>query len=137
VVAESQFLLIFVPLFLLGAVLIEVGFDPIGYVCMVLGVVVAIAGFEAPKFEIRRRVRARTFGTIEITIDGNGVAVCFPFGRGHYQWQIFTRYRETDAMFLLRASHSEPTVWIPKRVLSLEQMAELRQILNVHLPNSR
>jgi YcxB-like protein len=130
------FALTFVPLFFAGVGLVGAGFPLAGWVCVGLSITIAIATYEIPRVRRRRQFRTSPSAAEErvIKINETGVATVSPNVSAQYGWQAFTRYRETDLSFLLFGSPYVAGVWIPKRVMSPEQIEELRGILNARLP---
>jgi len=130
-----QFVLTFVPLFLLGAGLAASGFSAVGWFCVGLSVVIALAAYEVQRARRRRRFRATPRATEErvLTIGKDGIAAISPSGTWQLVWQAFTQYRETEASFLLLTAPYTVGLYIPKRVMSPEQIKELREILKIRL----
>jgi len=130
-----QFLLTFVPLFFLGAGLAASGFSTAGWFCAGSSIVVALAAYEVPRARRRRRFRATPRATEErvLTIGKDSIAATSPSGSWQLVWQAFTQYRETEASFLLLTAPHTVGLYIPKRVMSPEQIKELREILKIRL----
>lgn len=131
-----QFALTFVPLFFVGAGLVDAGSSVAGWSCMGLSIAIAFAAYEVPRARRRRQFRTRPFASGErtLTINENGIATTFPNATAQYGWQAFTRYRETELSILLFTSPYSIGVWIPKREMSPQQIDELRHILKARLP---
>lgn len=134
-----QFILTFVPLFVIGAGLVDFGFSVAGWLCIGLALSIAFAVYEVPRARRRRQFRTTPSATAEraLSINEKGIAATSPNGTAHYGWQAFTRYRETDLSFLLLTSPYKVSVWIPKREMSPQQIEELRHILAVRLQIAR
>jgi hypothetical protein len=131
-----QFVLTFVPLFFLGAGLVDAGFSVAGWFCMGFAIAIAFAAYEVPRARRRRQFRTSPFAAGErvLTINANGIAAIFPNATAQYGWQAFTRCRETELSFLLLTAPYSIGLWIPKREMSPQQIEELRHILKARLP---
>jgi hypothetical protein len=66
----------------------------------------------------------------------DGIAAISPSGSWQVVWQAFTQYRETKASFLLLTAPYTVGMYIPKRVMSPEQITELREMLKIRLSAS-
>jgi hypothetical protein len=132
-----QFLWSFVPLGLIGSLAFEAGYRIEGGICLGASFAIAMAGYEIPKMELRRHYGTSTLAVGErvINIDAGGITSTLPTGSVQYKWQAYTRYRETDRLFALLISPYQVGTWIPKRVMSPEQIKELRELLKARLPN--
>jgi hypothetical protein len=119
-----QFALTFVPLFFVGAGLAASEFTTAGWFCMGSSFVIALAAFEVPRLRRRRRFRATPSATEArvLTIAEDGISAISPNSRCQYGWQAFTQYRETNLCFLLLSAPYAVTLYIPKRVMSPEQI---------------
>jgi hypothetical protein len=87
-----------------------------------------------PEFKRGGRLRRppSAQGEIAITFDDAGTRATYPTGKSELEWRAYTRYKETEHGFLLFLS-SYRLVFIPKRVMSPEQVRELRSLLSSHL----
>jgi len=130
-----QFLISFVPLFLMGSFLRAEGLATAGLISLVLSIGIALASYEAPRVLQRRLVRTAPSANDErlLTVNNNGISATLSFSNAEYQWQAFTRYRETKAVFALFASPYQVAMWIPKRAMSQAQIEELRGLLAARL----
>jgi hypothetical protein len=128
-----QFLLTFVPLFMLGCVLNAEGFVVIAWICIASSIGVAFAAYEVPLLLQRRLFKTSTAAKGEwlLTISDEGIASTRPHIEAKYRWGAFTRYRETKVVFVLFTSPRQIGFWIPKRVMSQEQIQELRRLLEL------
>jgi hypothetical protein len=131
-----QFALTFVPLFLVGAGLVDAGFSVAGWFCMGLSIAIAFAAYEVPRARRRRQFRSSPLapGERTLAINEKGIAAVFPNATAQYGWQAFMRYRETELSFLLLTSPHTVGLWIPKREMSPQQIEELRHLLKAQLP---
>lgn len=130
-----QFFLTFVPLFLLGGYLGAAGYDAAGWSCVVLAGGVALAGYEVPRWRQRRSFRTSPSagGERSVVVDEKGIEMVFLHGHSQLDWPGFTQYRETRNFFLLFTSPDRLALWIPKRVMSANQIDDLRGLLRNHL----
>lgn len=131
-----QFALTFVPIFFLGAALGASGSEVAGWLVMGLSIAIALAGYEVPRVRRRRQFRSslNAAGEITLVINESGIAGSFPNHKAQYEWQAFTRYRETELSILLFTSPESVGLWIPKRAASSQQIEELRRLLKKRLP---
>lgn len=130
-----QFVLSFVPMFLLGMVLTGEGFSGVGWLCIGLSVAVALAGYEVPRLLQRRlfRTSPSVQGERLLTFNDEGITTTLPFGQTQYEWKGFTRYHETKAIFVLFMSPHQMGLWVPKRVMTPAQIEELRRVLHAKM----
>ena len=133
-----QFGLTFVPLFFVGVGLVDAGSPVAGWSCMGLSIAIAFAAYEVPRARQRRRFRATPRATEErvLTISKDGIAAIHTYANWQREWQAFTSYRETEASFLLLIAPYTVGLYIPKRVMSPEQIKELREMLRTRLSAS-
>ena len=122
-------------LFLVGMGLIELGFSTAGWIWLVASFGLGMAAYEVPRYRVRRALRENPSAQGEIVADVNneGVLVIFATGRTQMGWPAFIKSRETAALFLLFTSPYK-SIFIPKRVLSQEQIEELRSLLKANIP---
>jgi YcxB-like protein len=133
-----QFLLTFVPLFLLGCVLDAEGFVVIAWICIASSIGIAFATYEVPRHLQRRLFKTASAAKGEwlVTISAEGIASTRPHVEAKYGWGAFTRFRETKVVFVLFASPRQIGFWIPKRAMSQEQIQELRRLLETKFAKS-
>ena len=91
--------------------------------------------WEVPRLRRKKHFRTSPFTAAEriLTIDDRGVSAVLHNCMFRYEWEAFTRYRETQFTFLLLTSSYDGFAWIPKRVMSPPQIEELRQQLKARL----
>jgi hypothetical protein len=96
-----------------------------------LGIVVYVA----PPIQTRRALRRSPVlqGEIVLLLDADGVESTFATGKSRLHWRAFTGCKETPDVFVLHTSSLRPT-FIPRRLLSLEQTEELRELLRTRIP---
>ena len=99
--------------------------------CVIASVVVAVAGYEVPRWQQRGlfRTRPSSGGERSVVVDEKGIEMVFPHGHSQLDWCGFTQYRETRNSFLFLTAPERLALWIPKRVMSAIQVEELRGTL--------
>jgi YcxB-like protein len=124
------FVLLLALLFVVGIYLVDHDFRTVGYVWLGMSAAVGLATYEVPRFQARRAITSNpsAHGEITYSFEEGGVNVVHPTGTSHLGWRAFTRFRETERLFLLYFSSSRYS-FLPKRVMSSEQAKELREIL--------
>jgi hypothetical protein len=131
-----QFILSFAPVGVVGLIVLSNGGDLVtGLVLLALSFAIAIAGYEVPRLERGRLFHAMHHAKEERVyhIGEQEVTASSSFFKVQYEWRTFTSYRETDSLFALFTSPHQLGPWFPKRVLSPEQITELRQLLKAKL----
>jgi len=125
-----QFLLTFVPIFVLGYILGTEGFVLVAWICVASSIAIAFAGYEVPRMLLRRQFNAAPTAKGErlLTINNENMVSSLPSVEARYRWDAFTHYRETKGVFVLFVSPRQVGFWIPKRVMSREQIQELRHL---------
>ena len=71
-------------------------------------------------------------GEVVWTFDVSGTTTSSTNGRGELRWQAYEKYKETDRVFLL-VFRSGRSLAIPKRVMSTQQVTEMRTVLDAHI----
>jgi hypothetical protein len=124
-------------MFLVGIYLIDHEFAAAGWLWLAASTAVGIATYEVPRVQARHSLRQNpsSHGEIVLRITDDGLESVFPTGISRLQWRAFTKYKETKDLFLLYMSPSRPA-FIPKRVLSQEQVLNLRAILKKQILHS-
>ncbi len=122
-------------LFLVGIYLIDHGFTVVGWIWLTVSVVIGIAMYQVPRMQVRREIRRAPYaqGEVAYTLNDEGTMAIFSTGRSQLDWRHYTRYKETRNLFLLFFSPTRYTV-IPKRVMSPEQIEQLRSLLVARIP---
>src|SRR4051812_27474339 len=102
------FILLLALLFVVGIYLVDHDFATIGYVWLGASVVIGLATYEVPRFRARRAItdNPSAQGEIMYSFEESGVNVVHPTGTSHLQWRAFTKFRETQRLFLLYFSSS-------------------------------
>jgi len=128
------YILLLALLFFIGTYLVQNRYSLAGWAWLAVSCVIGIAMYEVPRRRARRAIRMNPSaqGEIVLTIDSRGIAAVFPTGNSQLEWRAYTKYRETNRMFLL-FSGSERWTFVPKRVMSSEQIQELRGLLRDHV----
>jgi hypothetical protein len=124
------FVLLLGLLFLVGIFLINHDFLLAGWLWLALSAATGIGVYEVPRIQVRRGLRNNpsAHGEIVYIFDDKGLFATFPTGESRLDWGAYTKYKETEPMFLLFFSPHRYT-WIPKRAMSPEQAEELRGLL--------
>jgi hypothetical protein len=124
------FVLLLTLLALVGIYLIDHDFPVAGGIWLGLSAPVGLAVYEIPKIQVRRGLRRNPSaqGEVVYRLDDEGILVTFPTGESRLDWRAYTKYKETEAVFLLFFSPDRYSA-IPKRVLSTKQIDELRGLL--------
>jgi hypothetical protein len=128
------FILLLALLFLVGIYLVGHDYAVVGWAWLALSVALGIAVYEVPRVQARRAIATNPSvqGEIVWTLDDTGTAATFPTGRSWMEWRAYTKYKETDYVFLLFYTSGRSAV-IPKRVMSPEQVQELRSLLRAQI----
>lgn len=128
------YILLLALLFFIGTYLVQNRYALAGWVWLAASCAIGIAMYEVPRRRARRALRKNPSarGEIVLTIDDRSIAAVLPTGNYQLAWRAYTKYRETNRMFLLR-SGSPRWTYIPKRVMSSVQIQELRVLLREHV----
>jgi len=131
---QFLYMLLLALLFFIGTYLVQNRHPLAGWLWLVVSCAIGIAMYEVPRRRARRAIRMNPSaqGEIVLTIDNRGIATVFPTGNSQLEWRAYTKYRETNGMFLL-FSGSERWTYVPKRVMYFEQIQELRSLLREHV----
>jgi hypothetical protein len=73
-------------------------------------------------------------GEIVLLLNDKGIDSTFATGKSQLQWRAFTKYKETGHVFVLSMSRTRG-IFIPKRVMSPQQIEELRSLLKAQIPS--
>jgi hypothetical protein len=124
------FVLLLALLFLVGIYLVNHGLQVAGWVWLASSAALGIAVYEVPRIQARRSLKSNPSaqGEIVYVLDDHGTVATFSTGESRFEWRAYTKYEETGALFLLFVSPQRYTS-IPKRVMSAEQIEELRGLL--------
>ena len=128
------FILLLGLLFLVGIYLLDHNFPVTGGLWLALSAFIGIGIYEIPRIQARRGLRSNPSaqGEIVIVFNDKGIVATFPTGESRLDWGAFTKYKETQTVFLLFYSPHRYT-GIPKRVMSPEQIKELRGLLKARI----
>lgn len=131
---QFLYILLLAVLFFIGTYLVQNHYPVAGVVWLVLSLLIAVGMYEIPRRRARRAMTQNSLaqGEINLTIDEKGIATIFPTGRSHVEWRAYTHYKETSQQFLLRFGSGRWT-YLPKRVLSQEEIQQLRELLRTHI----
>jgi len=121
----------FVGIYLVGHDLAEVG-----WVWLAITALLGIVVYAVPPIRIRRELRRipDLQGEIVLVLSPEGIESRFTTGRSQLQWRAYTKYKETAHMFVLNTP-SSGSKFIPKRVMSPQQLEELRGLLRAQIPS--
>jgi hypothetical protein len=124
------FVLLLILLFLVGIYLLDHDLIVIGWIWIGMSARIGLATYEIPRIQVRRAMAHNPSAQGEITFvfTEDGVATVFPTGESRLSWRAFTKFKETDYMFLIFFSRYRYN-YVPKRVMSPDQVEELRGIL--------
>ncbi len=124
------FMLLLALMFLVGVFLVDHDLAMIGWIWLALSAALGVAVYEVPRFQIRRAIRRNPSlqGEIVLLLSDEGTQFTHATGTSQLQWRAYTKYKETPQLFVLYMSSSQSTA-IPKRVLSSQQIEELRRLL--------
>ena len=122
------FVLLLAVMFLVGIILINLEYVLAGWIWLAVSAMIGLAVYEAPLFQARRALEANPVarGEIVCPLDDTGIAVTFLMGHGFREWRAFSKYGETTHLFLLFDSPRRICTFLPKRVMSPQEIAELR-----------
>jgi YcxB-like protein len=86
--------------------------------------------------QIRRELRRRPDlqGEIVLLLSPAGIEVTFATGKSQLQWRAYSKYKETAYLLVLTAS-SSGSRFNPKRVMSPQQLEEMRSLLRAQIPS--
>ncbi|HST11552.1 MAG TPA: YcxB family protein [Terriglobales bacterium] len=128
------FILLLALMFLVGIYLVDHALPEVGYVWLALSVLLGIAVYEVPRRQTRRALKSNPSaqGEIVLIVNQRGVVSTFLTGKSELEWRAFTKYKETERIFLL--STGIRSSFIPKRAMSAEQVRELRNLLTENIP---
>jgi YcxB-like protein len=121
-------------LFLVGIYLINQNFPVAGWLWLVMSVVIGIAVYEVPRFQVKRSLRGSPSaqGEIVLALDDEGTVATFPTGESRLNWRAYTKYKETGSMFLLFLSPYR-YMSIPKRAMTPQQIEDLRALVKARI----
>jgi len=105
-----------------------------GWIWLAISAALGIVVYALPPIQIRRELRRRPDlqGEIVLILSPVGIEVSFTTGKSQLQWRAYNKYKETAHLFVLTAS-STSSRFIPKRVMSPQQLEELRGLLRAQI----
>jgi hypothetical protein len=140
----SYRLLLFILCFGPGICLINLVFNPLsrfledGLPLLLLGAFWLLVLWILPKWNVRRQFikQPSAHGPKKLSLDAAGLHWKWSGGSTDLEWQHFTRVLESKKQFLF---YSSPVVFnvLPKRVLTVDQMADIRKLLATYLPQEK
>ena len=130
------FILFLALMFLVDIYLVNHDLTTIGWIWLATSAGIGIAVYEVPRFQIRRAMRRNPYmeGEIVLRLNDEGIEAIFSTGKSQLQWRAHTKYKETAHLFVLCMS-SGRSMSIPKRVMSPQQVEELRGLLSERIPS--
>jgi hypothetical protein len=107
-----------------------------GWLWLAISAALGFVVYALPPIQIHRELQRRPDlqGEIVLLLIPAGIEVTFATGKSQLQWRAYTKFRETPHLFVLTASASGSR-FIPKRVMSSQQMEELRGLLRAQIPS--
>ncbi|MGP0019148.1 MAG: YcxB family protein [Candidatus Sulfotelmatobacter sp.] len=123
-------------MFSVGIYLVGHDLAEVGWVWLAITALLGVAVYAVPPIRIRRELRRRPDlqGEIVLLLSPEGIESTFATGRSQLQWRAYTKYKETAHLFVLNTSSSGSRC-IPKRVMSPQQLEELRGLLRAQIPS--
>jgi len=98
------------------------------FVLILLGVFLLVCAWFQPWLTARRTI----LRAVEWSVTDEGVEVQSPVASARFRWEAFLKFREDRKVFLLYVQKGQAQ-FIPTRVLSAEQLVELREIVSRHV----
>ena len=130
------FALLLAGMFAVGIYLVGHDLAGVGWIWLAISAVLGVVVYAVPPIQIRRELRRRPDlqGEIVLFLSPEGIEVTFATGKSQLQWRAYSKYRETAHLFVLTAS-SSGSRFIPKRVMSPQQLEEMRGLLRTQIPS--
>jgi hypothetical protein len=130
------FALLLVIMVAFGIFLIDFDIVVGGTLFLVASLALGVKVYVAEPIRIRRAMRRRSHirGENVLVLNDDGVESTFATGKTQLQWRAYSKYNETTQFFVLHLSSTQST-FIPKRVMSPQQMVELRTMLSAQIPS--
>jgi len=124
-------------MFAVGIYLVGHDLAEVGWIWLATSALLGIIVYALPPIQIRRELRRRPDlqGEIVLLLSPAGIEVTFATGKSQLQWRAYSEYKETAHLFVLTAS-SSGSRFIPKRVMSRQQLDELRGLLRAQIPST-
>jgi YcxB-like protein len=123
-------------MFAVGIYLIGHDLAEVGWLWLAISASLGIVVYAVPPIQIRRELRRRPDlqGEIALLLGPAGIEVAFATGKSQVHWRAYSKYKETAHLFVLTAS-SSGSRFILKRVMSPQQLEELRGLLRTQIPS--
>jgi YcxB-like protein len=123
-------------MFAVGIYLVGHDLAEVGWIWLAISAALGIVVYGLPAIQIRRELRRRPDlqGEIVLLLTPAGIEVTFATGKSQLQWRAYSKYRETAHLFVLSTT-SAGSRFIPKRVMSPQQLEELRGLLRTQIPS--
>jgi hypothetical protein len=134
--ALALFAVLLAGMFAVGIYLVGHDLAEVGWVWLAASALLGMVVYAVPPIQIRRELRRRPDlqGEIVLLLSPAGIEVTFATGKSQLQWRAYSKYRETAHLFVLTASPNGSR-FIPKRVMSRQQLEELRGLLRAQIPS--
>jgi hypothetical protein len=134
--ATWVFAFMFLLLFMVGIYLIDHDFVALGVAWIALCSLMELTVYQAHScsFQAKRIFRntPRLREPISLAADEGGIVLTFSTGRSELNWKTYTKYKETNFLFLLNLSPRQYTI-VPKRAMQAENIGEFRRLLAAHI----
>jgi hypothetical protein len=129
------FAVLLAAMFAVGIYLVGRDLAEVGWIWLAISAVLGVVVYALPPIQIRRDLRRRPDlqGEIVLRFSPEGIELTFPTGKSQLQWRAYTKYKETAHLFVLTASSGSR--FIPKRVMSPQQLEEMRGLLRTQIPS--
>ncbi len=101
--------------------------QPLPFISLTILLLVILAGVLFRRAYARYQFAPMAGKNLWFELSESGVSCGMPGAESHFDWPSITRYKETDALFVMMRSGLFYT--IPKRALSSEQLVQLRELL--------
>jgi hypothetical protein len=123
-------------MFAVGIYLVAHDLAEVGWIWLAISAALGIVVYALPPIQIRRELRRRPDlqGEIVLILSPAGIEVSFATGKSQLQWRAYSGYKETALLFALNTS-SSGSRFIPKRMMSPQQLEELRGLLQTQVPS--
>jgi YcxB-like protein len=130
------FALLLAGMFAVGIYLLGHDLAEVGWFWLAISASLGIVVYAVPPIQIRRELRRRPDlqGEIILRLSPEGIEITFATGKSQLQWRAYSKYKETAHLFVLTAS-SSGSRFIPKRVMSPQQLEEMRALLRAQIPS--
>jgi len=128
------FAVLLAAMFAVGIYLVGHDLAEVGWIWLAISAALGVVVYALPSIQIRRELRRRPDlqGEIVLRLSPEGIELTFPTGKSQLQWRAYTKYKETAHLFVLTAL-SSGSRFIPKRVMSPQQLEEMRGLLRTQI----